>query len=447
MRRDSIYIIIIPRGSISFEALSDTDSDRNLRDDKTNSSLADTLASGNTTAGYSRAAGKDDNRENIITVINEKDTLKTFIERSPLAVQFATIVLFYMASDSYHKHNSNKSLDQAELHADANMVLTSFSFTSKEFFDAYSQLALDTGLIKYLARHLAFSEFMLTLEYLAIVREDASTARYQFQLSFEDLRWIASTALQQIIGGQSLSSPQVFYPSSRTDSLPAGTYKPVNTVNPVNFANTDKTAALLKDLSQSIFSSKEIELNRGDGTSRSPDDMVRPRSTDYGLHRPYFQHRVPPTTYSFRKPDNEEWKRIIAEFFDGPRCITCGAEVLPDYFDIWIGEPLDDSATSSSKSNQRMTEVLGDINNAIRTTSGINTDDHHSATIQGQQKEEQLFVTSPGYRSTDRELLTYNYGVIPMDGRDAFIAFAKPKRPCPNCGTNPFDSVSIMPKY
>jgi hypothetical protein len=34
-----------------------------------------------------------------------------------------------------------------------------------------------------------------------------------------------------------------------------------------------------------------------------------------------------------------------------------------------------------------------------------------------------------------------------MDGRDAFIAFAKPKLPCPICGTNPANSVSLMPKY
>jgi hypothetical protein len=48
---------------------------------------------------------------------------------------------------------------------------------------------------------------------------------------------------------------------------------------------------------------------------------------------------------------------------------------------------------------------------------------------------------------TDRELLIHNYGIIPMDGRDAFIAFAKPKLPCPNCGANPGNSVSLMPKY
>jgi hypothetical protein len=425
--------------------LSEIDKDGNLRDDKTNSSLPDTPATGPTTTRYRKASENDDNRKDIITVVNEKDTLKTFIERSPLAVQFATIVLFYMANDCYHKQNSNKNLNQVEQPVDANMILTSFSFTSKEFFDAYSQLALDTGLIKYLARHLAFAEFMLTLEYLAIVREDVSTARYQFQISFEDLRWIASTALQQIVGGQSLSSPQVFYPSPSKDTLPAGTPQPANTINPLNFANTDKTAALLKALSQSIFSSKEIELNRGGGTSPSPDDILRPRSTDYGLHWPHLPHRVPPTTYSFRKPDNKEWKRIIEEFFDGQRCMKCNAEVLPDYFDIWIGEALDDTATPRSKSDQRMTEVLGDMDNA--TTSHNNTDYRYAATTQREQKEEQPFIISPDYRLTDRELLTYSYGIIPMDGRDGFIAFAKPRTPCPQCGTNPESSVSLMPKY
>jgi hypothetical protein len=436
----SAYTIIIPRGTISFGALSDTDNDSNLQDDKTNS-----LADNSATTGYSKAAGNDDNSTDTIIVVNEKNTLKTFIEQSPLALQFATIVLFHMASGYHYKHKSNKNRHESEQPADENMILTSFSFTSKEFFDAYSQLALDMGLTKYLVRHIAFAEFMLTLEYIGIAREDVSTGRYQFKVSFEDLRWIASIALQQIVGGQSLSSPEVFYPSSLKDTMPTATYHPDKTINPLIFVNTDKTAALVKDLSQSIFSSKEIELNRGGGTTRSADDLVRPRDTDYGLHRPYFPHRVPPTTYSFRKPENEEWKRIIAEFFDGQRCITCSAEVLPDYFDIWIGEPLDDRTTSTSESGQRMTEVLADIDNA--TTTNNNTGGHHSTTIHGEQKQEQPFIINPGYRLTDRELLTYSYGIIPMDGRDAFIAFAKPKLPCPHCGTNPVESISLMPKY
>jgi hypothetical protein len=133
------------------------------------------------------------------------------------------------------------------------------------------------------------------------------------------------------------------------------------------------------------------------------------------------------------------------EFFDGQRCMKCNAEVLPDYFDIWIGEALDDTATPSSKSDQRMTEVLGNMDNA--TTSHNNTDYRYAATTQREQKEEQPFIIGPDYRLTDRELLTYSYGIIPMDGRDGFIAFAKPRTPCPQCGTNPESSVSLMPKY
>ena len=441
-----IYHFIL-KGPISFEALSDTtDNDGNIQHDKTNSSLADNPPAMATTR-HSNVAENDDDSYNIITVVNEKDTLKSFIERSPLGVQFATIVLFHMANSHNHKHNSdNKNPNQAEQQpADANKLLRSFSFTSKEFFDSYSQLALDTGLIKYLARHIAFAEFMLTLEYLAIVREDVSTARYQFQISLEDLRWIASVALQQIVGGQSLISPEVFYPSPHRNTYPAGAHQPDKTVNPLNFADMERTAVLLKDLSQSIFSSKEIELDRGGGTSRSPDDLVRPRSTDYGLHRPYFPHRAPPTTYSFRKPDNEEWKRIIDDFFDGQKCITCNAEVLPDYFDIWIGEPLDDSETLRSESDQRMTEVLADMDNAATSDNKIY--DHHTSTSQRDQKQEPLFIVDPNDHFTDRELLTNSYGIIPMDGRDAFIAFAKPRHPCPQCGTNPQSSVSLMPKY
>lgn len=423
-----------------------TDNDDNIQHDKTNSSLADDSTATATTARHSEVAENDDDSYSIITVVNEKDTLKTFIERSPLGVQFATIVLFHMANGHNHKHNNNnKNSNQAEQPADANMLLRSFSFTSKEFFDEYSQLALDTGLTKYLARHIAFAEFMLTLEYLAIVREDVSTARYQIRISLEDLRWIASVALQQIVGGQSLISPEIFYPPPHRNTFPADTPQPDKTVNPLNFVNMDRTAVLLKDLSQSIFSSKEIELDRGSGTSRSPDDLVRPRSTDHGLHRPYFPHRVPPTTYSFRKPDNEEWKRIIDDFFDGRKCITCNAEVLPDYFDIWVGEPLDDSETLRSESDQRITEVLADMDNTAMSDNKI--DDHHTATIQREQKQEPLFIIDPNRHFTDRELLTNSYGIVPMDGRDAFIAFAKPKHLCPRCGTNPESSVSLMPKY
>jgi hypothetical protein len=80
-----------------------------------------------------------------------------------------------------------------------------------------------------------------------------------------------------------------------------------------------------------------------------------------------------------------------------------------------------------------MSEVLADIDTATAFSHDVSTAQEH--TINSDDN------------TTDRELLTYSYGIIPMDGRDAFIAFAKPKLPCPICGTNPANSVSLMPKY
>ena len=293
------------------------------------------------------------------------------------------------------------------------------------------------GLTKYLVRHMAFAEFMLSLEYLSLVREDELTANYRVKVDFDDLKWLASLALQQIAGGHSLSSPEIFYPSTPRPTLPPGTPQPDKSVNPPTLANTERTGDLIKDLSQSIFSRKEIELDPGGGTRRSSDDFVRPKSRDYGRHRPYFPDRVPPTTYNFRKPDDGEWKRIIEEFFEDQKCISCNVQVLPQNFDVWIGEPLEDNATPESKRDQRMNEVLADVDN-ITANRGRND-------LIVASNDQQQFIDSDK-NFTDRELLAYSYGIIPMEGRDAFIAFAKPKMVCPNCGTNPADSLSLMPK-
>ncbi len=379
----------------------------------------------------------DSDVDSMIAIANNKNTLQSFIERSPLGLQFAIIVLFYLARSSFNTSNTVISADKSTAVAD----LSPFSFTSREFLDAYSQLASEMGLTKYLVRHIAFAEFMLTLQYLALVREDELTGNYRFKADYEDLKWLASLALQQIAGGHGLSSPEIFYPSPLRATMPAETpAQPDKTVNPPTMTNTERTTELIKDLSLSIFSREEIELNQGGGTSKGYDDFVRPRSKDYGLHRPYFPHRVPPTMYSFRKADDSEWKRIINEFFEGRKCITCNSEVLPQQFDIWIGEPLEDSVTTGSNRDLRMSDVLAGI------------DDNASANTTG---DDAAVVTSPDKLQiidydtilTDRELLTYNYGIIPMDGRNAFIAFAKPKLPCPSCGTNPANSVSLMPKY
>jgi hypothetical protein len=380
---------------------------------------------------------KDKDTNNVISISNHKDTLRSFIEKSPLGVRFGIIVLFYMARESLTKAK-NRIPDNQSIQA---MDFSSFSFTSKEFFDAYSQLASDMGLTKYLLRHMAFSELMLTLEYMALVREDELTANYRFKVNFDDLKWLASISLQQITGGQGLSDSEVMFTANPPSSPSLGPDQQ-SSDNRHTATNTEITADMIKDLSLNIFSQGEIELNAELGARRGGyNDSFRPRSKDYGLNRPYFAHRVPPTTYRFREPDDKEWKRIIDEFFTGQKCIICDAEVLPQQFDVWIGEPLEDNATPSTKRDQRMTDVLTDV----KVVGGANSPDERDETdfVDAYQHH---FIDS-NENVTDREILTYNYGVIPMDGRDAFIAFAKPKRACPNCGANPSSSVSLMPKY
>ncbi len=383
-------------------------------------------------------ANGDTNSNNVISITNQKNTLQSFIEKSPLGVRFAIIVLFYMARSSL---TIPKNSTSAGLSPGA-MDLSSISFTPKEFFDTYGQLASDMGLTRYLVRHMAFAEFMLTLEYLAIVREDEITANYRFKVNFEDLKWLASLSLQQIAGGHGLSSSsEIFYPSTPTTNLSLGAAPPEKSNNRPMTTNTERATDLIKELSLSIFSQGESELYAGSGTGTSHDNFVRPRSKDYGLYRPHFPHKVPATTYSFRKPDDGEWKRIIEEFFTGQKCVTCNVDVLPQQFDIWIGEPLEDNATPTSKGDQRMSEAIADA----RTAPSANRDDKDNSIID--TAFDQQYFINYDRNITDREILTHNYGIIPMEGRDAFIAFAKPKNACPNCGANPADSVSLMPKY
>ena len=369
---------------------------------------------------------KDKDTNNVISISNHKNTLRSFIEKSPIGVRFGIIVLFYMARESL-TNTKNRIPDNQSLQA---VDLSSFSFTSKDFSDAYSQLASDMGLTKYLVRHIAFSEFMLTLEYIALVREDELTANYRFKVNFDDLKWLASISLQQIAGGQGLSASEVMFTPNPPSSPSHGLHQK-SSDNRHTATTTEITSDMIKDLSLNIISQGESELNAELGARRGGyNDSVGPRSKDYGLNRPYFAHRVPPTTYRFREPDDKEWKRIIDEFFTGQKCMICNAEVLPQQFDVWIGEPLQDNATPSTKRDQRMTDVLTDV----KVVRGANSPDEHDETdfVDAYQHH---FIDS-NENVTDREILTYNYGIIPMDGRDAFIAFAKLRKACPNCGAN-----------
>lgn len=380
---------------------------------------------------------KDQDTNNVISISNHKNTLRSFIEKSPLGVRFGIIVLFYIARESL-TNAKNRIPDNQSIQA---IDFSSFSFTSKEFLDAYSQLGSDMGLTKYIVRHMAFSEFMLTLEYMALVREDELTANYRFRVNFDDLKWLASISLQQITGGQGLSASEVMFTPTPPSSPTLGPHQESRD-NRHTATTTEITADMIKDLSLNIFSQGESELNAELGAGRGGyNDSVRPRSKDYGWNRPYFAHRVPPTTYRFREPDDKEWKRIIDEFFTGQKCIICNAEVLPQQFDVWIGEPLQGNATPSTKRDQRMTDVLTDVK--VVGAANSPDEDDEAEFVDAYQHH---FISS-NENVTDREILTYNYGIIPMDGRDAFIAFAKPKKACPNCGANPSGSVSLMPKY
>src|SRR3712207_6528170 len=154
--------------------------------------------------------------DNVIAIANHKNTLQSFIERSPLGVQFAIIVLFYLARAYSTNTNKKFSADNS----DGVSSLSSFSFTSKEFFDTYSQLASDMGLTKYLLRHMGFAESMLALEHLALVPEGELTANYRFEVDLHDLKWLATLALQQIAGGRGLSTPEIVYPPHSSRTMP-----------------------------------------------------------------------------------------------------------------------------------------------------------------------------------------------------------------------------------
>jgi hypothetical protein len=213
------------------------------------------------TSHQSKAANGDSNNDNnnTIIIVNDRNTVQRFIERSPLGVQFAIIVLFYLA----RAYRSSTDIRKAANWSDGSINISGISFTSKDFFNTYSELASEMGLTKYLVRHMAFAEFILTMEYLALVREDEHTANYRFAVDYDDLKWLASISLQQIAGGQSLSSPETFYPSSSPSALISGAAQPDKAVNTPATVNSSKANDLIKDLSQSIFSREETMVRPG----------------------------------------------------------------------------------------------------------------------------------------------------------------------------------------
>lgn len=351
---------------------------------------------------------KRKNDSNIITAINRKNDLRIFIFNSTPGFQFSLIVLFAIARKYYHNNiRKDSSSSNTNQRVNNNFV---FAFSSREFRDTYSKLAYDLGLSRHLVREIAFPEYTLTLLYLGFIREKEDTGEYEFSLSLDESKWLASVALNIIETGIRSPIEQDTGISSR------------------NLRSNQEIEGLINE----IVSTKPSSHQRRDKEEEQShsEKLVTPRSRDYGKRRPsYIPNKQPPTTYSLRKKlSPDEINRLQKEFM-GETCEDCGRKILLDDFDIWIGEPM--RRTPSNIQDQRMSDILAD-----------------STTIKKDSANNNITMTLDSkIHSTDREILELGYGILPMDGRNGFIAFAKPIRNCPTCGHNTWNSMSVSPNF
>jgi hypothetical protein len=351
---------------------------------------------------------KRKNDSNIITAINRKNDLRIFIFNSTPGFQFSLIVLFAIARKYYHNNiRKDSSSINNNQRVNNNFV---FAFSSREFRDTYSKLAYDLGLSRHLVREIAFPEYTLTLLYLGFIREKEDTGEYEFSLSLDESKWLASVALNIIETGIRSPIEQDTGISSR------------------NLRSNQEIEGLINE----IVSTKPSSHQRRDKEEEQShsEKLVTPRSRDYGKRRPsYIPNKQPPTTYSLRKKlSPDEINRLQKEFV-GETCEDCGRKILLDDFDIWIGEPM--RRTPSNVQDQRMSDILAD-----------------STTIKKDSANNNITMTLDSkIHSTDREILELGYGILPMDGRNGFIAFAKPIRNCPTCGHNTWNSMSVSPNF
>ena len=349
---------------------------------------------------------KRKNDSNLITTINRKNDLRIFIFNSTPGFQFSLIVLFAIARKYYH-NNIRKDSNNNNQRTNNNFV---FAFSSREFRDTYSKLAYDLGLSRQLVREIAFPEYTLTLLYLGFIREKEDTGEYEFSLSLDESKWLASVALNIIETGIRSPIEQDTGISSR------------------NLRSNQEIEGLINEIVLTKPSSHQ-RRDKEEEQSQS-EKLVTPRSRDYGKGRPsYIPNKQPPTTYNLRKKlSPEEINRLQKEFM-GETCEDCGRKILLDDFDIWIGEPM--RRTPSNVQDQRMSDILAD-----------------STTITKDSANNNITITLDSkIHSTDREILELGYGILPMDGRNGFIAFAKPIRNCPTCGHNTWNSMSVSPNF
>ena len=265
---------------------------------------------------------KRKNDSNIITAINRKNDLRIFIFNSTPGFQFSLIVLFAIARKYYHNNIRKDSSSNNNQRVNNNFV---FAFSSREFRDTYSKLAYDLGLSRHLVREIAFPEYTLTLLYLGFIREKEDTGEYEFSLSLDESKWLASVALNIIETGIRSPIEQDTGISSR------------------NLRSNQEIEGLINEIVLTKPSSHQ-RRDKEEEQSNS-EKLVTPRSRDYGKGRPsYIPNKQPPTTYSLRKnlsPD--EIKRLqyqAASFHTGKRQSKIGRPTKKQRRDIgdFLGE-------------------------------------------------------------------------------------------------------------
>ena len=356
-----------------------------------------------------------------ITALNRKNDLRVFIANSTPGFQFSLIVLYSIARKHYDSQSDHDIRKNDKRKADRNVV---FAFSSREFRDEYSKIACDLGLTEHLIREIAFPEYTLTLLYLGFIREKEDAGEYEFRLSLNESKWLASIALN-IIQGR-IRSPaernEVNYGTSLTSNPDAeGLVKEI----------TFDTLSSIPTPAYMYASSSDKIKDRRRLVAR-PEKLVTPRSRNYGKLRmsSYLQDKQPPSTYKLRKNLSTGESKIVQDNFANKACIVCGRKILFEDFDIWIGEPM--KRTPSNVQDQRMSDIFSNSTTKLRReyTANPNNNNNNNAVI-----------VDPNFHPTEREILGLGYSILPMDGRNGFIAFAKPLDDCPTCGYNTWYSM------
>lgn len=366
---------------------------------------------------------KGNNDSNTITALNRKNDLRAFISNSTVGFQFSLIVLYSIARKYYgSQYNQARKNDKRKAKAKAKAKGSSvYTFSSREFRDAYSRIACDLGLSEHLIREIAFPEYTLTLLYLGFIREKEDTGEYEFPLSLDESKWLASVALN-IIQGR-MRSPVVRNEVNYGTSL-ASNQEIESLIKEITLDTPSSTSVSAYMYSPSSSQNKRKGKADQDASTKK---LVTPRSRNYGKGRPsYLVNKQPPNTYKLRNNlSTAEAKRLQDNFAD-KACVICGRKILFEDFDIWVGEPM--KLTPSNVHDQRMSDILSNSTAAVEKEY-TNTNDNNVVTL------------DPKFHPTEREILEIGYSILPMDGRNGFIAFAKPLNDCPTCGYNTWYSM------